>query len=103
MNTDASVKRWKDEKRPIVNENDRADVVDALEFVDYVVLFDETNADNLVGKVKPDVYVKGGNYTIETLPEADTLKQYGGRAEFINMVEGCSTTNIINKIKEIYK
>ena len=103
LNTDASVKRWKDEKRPIVNENDRAALIDALEFVDYVVLFDETNADNLVGKVKPDVYVKGGNYTIETLPEADTLKQYGGRAEFINMVEGCSTTNIINKIKEIYK
>lgn len=58
LNTDASVKRWKDEKRPIVNENDRAAVIDALEFVDYVVLFDETNADNLVGKVKPDVYVK---------------------------------------------
>ena len=102
LNTDASVKRWKDTKRPIIPEGERAAVLDALKPVDYVVLFDETNAEKLLEKVMPDVYVKGGDYTLETLPEAKTLKRCGGHAEFINLVDGCSTTKIIKKIKEIY-
>lgn len=102
LNTDASVKRWKDTKRPIIPEDERAAVLDALKPVDYVVLFDETNAEKLLEKVMPDVYVKGGDYTLETLPEAKTLKRCGGHAEFINLVDGCSTTKIIKKIKEIY-
>lgn len=102
LNTDASVKRWKDTKRPIIPEEERAAVLDALKPVDYVVLFDETNAEKLLEKVMPDVYVKGGDYTLETLPEAKTLKRCGGHAEFINLVDGCSTTKIIKKIKEIY-
>ncbi|WP_196594384.1 D-glycero-beta-D-manno-heptose 1-phosphate adenylyltransferase [Pectinatus sottacetonis] len=102
LNTDASVKRWKSKNRPIVGEENRALVIDSLKFVDYVVLFNETTAEDLVEKIKPAVYVKGGDYTLSTLPEAHILQSYGGRAEFINMVEGCSTTSIINKIKNIY-
>lgn len=102
LNTDASIKRWKDKNRPIIPEEERAAVLDALKPVDYVVLFDETNAEKLLEKVMPDVYVKGGDYTLETLPEAKTLKRCGGHAEFINLVDGCSTTKIIKKIKEIY-
>lgn len=62
----------------------------------------ETTADKLISKVKPDIYVKGGDYTEESLPETATVKKYGGKIKFIKVVEGCSTTNIIQRILEIY-
>jgi rfaE bifunctional protein nucleotidyltransferase chain/domain len=101
LNTDASVRCLKGENRPINNELDRAEVVGALKSVDYVVLFDEPTAEALIGKVKPAVYVKGGDYTIATLPEAKTVQANGGRIEFVNLVEGRSTTNVIEKIKAV--
>ncbi len=100
LNTDASVRRLKGPERPINSELDRAEVVSGLRSVDYVVLFDEPTAEELIRKVRPDVYVKGGDYTLETLPEAKIVQQYGGCVEFIRMVEGRSTTNVIEKIKK---
>lgn len=102
INSDASVKQYKSDKRPIISEGQRAMLVDNLKAVDYVVIFSETTADNLIEKVKPDFYVKGGDYTEETLPERETVKKYGGKIKFIKMTQGCSTTNIINKILDIY-
>ncbi len=99
MNTDASVRRIKGPERPINSEEDRAEVADALKAVDYVVLFDEPTAEQVIGKVRPDIYVKGGDYTLETLPEAKIVQSYGGRVEFIALVAGRSTTNVIEKIK----
>lgn len=99
LNTDASVRGNKGPSRPINNELNRAKVAGALQAVDYVVLFGEKTAENLIAKVKPDVYVKGGDYTLATLPEAKIVQSYGGRVEFIQMVAGCSTTNVIKKIK----
>lgn len=99
LNTDASVRRIKGPERPINSEEDRAEVADALKAVDYVVLFDEPTAEQVIGKVRPDVYVKGGDYTLETLPEAKIVQSYGGRVEFIALVAGRSTTNVIEKIK----
>ena len=99
LNTDASVRRLKGPERPINNELDRAKVVGALKSVDYVVLFGEQTAEAVIAEVKPDVYVKGGDYTLDTLPEAKIVQSYGGKVAFIDMVEGRSTTNIINKIK----
>lgn len=100
LNTDQSVQQIKGPQRPLNNELDRAEVVGALKSVDAVVLFGEQTAEVLIAKVlKPDVYVKGGDYTLDTLPEAKIVQAYGGRVEFINMVEGRSTTNIIEKIK----
>ena len=98
LNTDASVKSLKGNDRPINNENDRAEVLLALKAVDNVVLFGEKTAEELIAQVKPDVYIKGGDYTLDTLPEAKIVQSYGGRVEFIPMVAGRSTTNIINKI-----
>ena len=98
LNTDASVKRLKGNDRPINNEADRAEVLLALKSVDYVVLFGEQTAEALIAEVKPDIYVKGGDYTLETLPEAKIVQSYGGHVEFIPMVAGRSTTNVINKI-----
>lgn len=99
LNTDASVRGNKGPSRPINNELNRAKVAGALQAVDYVVLFGEKTAENLIAKVKPDVYVKGGDYTLATLPEAQIVQSYGGRVEFIQMVAGCSTTNVIKKIQ----
>ena len=100
LNTDASVRSNKGPSRPINSELDRAKVVGALRAVDYVVLFGEQTAEALIAKVKPDVYVKGGDYTLDTLPEAKIVQSYGGHVEFVQMVAGRSTTNIIDKISQ---
>ena len=99
LNSDKSVKSIKGPTRPINNENDRAEILCALNCVDYVVMFDEDSPRNLLDEIKPDVYTKGADYTMETLPEADIMKKNGTRVEFISFVEGKSTTNIINKMK----
>ncbi len=99
LNTDESVRRLKGPERPVNNELDRAKVVGALKAVDYVVFFGEQTAEAVISEVKPDVYVKGGDYTLETLPEAGIVQSYGGKVAFIDMLEGRSTTNIIKKIK----
>ncbi len=101
LNTDASVRGNKGSSRPINSELDRAEVVGALKSVDYVVLFGEKTAETIIAKVRPDVYVKGGDYTLETLPEAKIVQNYGGRVEFVQMVAGRSTTNVIKKIERM--
>ncbi len=99
LNSDASVRRLKGNGRPINTEDDRAEVLDALRAVDAVTIFDEPTAEALIEIVRPDVYVKGGDYTLETLPEAKIVKEYGGRVEFVPLVEGRSTTNVIERIR----
>lgn len=100
LNSDKSVKSIKGPSRPVNNEMDRAEILSALRCVDYVVLFDEDSPRNLLDEMKPDVYTKGADYTMETLPEADIMKKNGTRVEFIDFVEGKSTTNTIEKMKE---
>ena len=99
LNSDSSIKKIKGESRPINNEQDRTEVLSALENVNYIIVFNETTPVKLLDKIKPDIYTKGADYTIETLPEADTVIKNGGRVEFIKLVEGKSTTKIIVKIK----
>ena len=99
LNSDASVRRLKGNGRPINTEDDRAEVLDALRAVDAVTIFGEPTAEALIEIVRPDVYVKGGDYTLETLPEAKIVKEYGGRVEFVPFVEGRSTTNVIERIR----
>ncbi len=99
LNSDASVRRLKGPSRPVNPEEDRAEVLGALRAVDAVTIFDEPTAAELIALVKPQVYVKGGDYTLDTLPEAKIVQQYGGRVAFIDLVAGRSTTHIIEKIK----
>lgn len=99
LNTDSSVKMLKGENRPINNENDRAEVLLGLKAVDYVVMFGERTAENLVSEIRPDIYVKGGDYTIDKIPEAKIVQSYGGRVELVKFVDGHSTTNILQKLK----
>ena len=75
----------------------------ALAAVDYVVIFSEPTAAALLKKVRPAIYVKGGDYTLESLPEAVVLAEIGAEAAFITMVEGRSTTNVIARIKACEK
>ncbi len=99
LNSDKSVRSIKGPSRPINNENDRAEILCALSCVDYVVLFDEDSPRNLLDEIKPDVYTKGADYTMETLPEADIMRKNGTRVEFIEFVAGKSTTATIEKMK----
>ena len=98
LNSDSSVKAIKGDLRPINNELDRAEILSSLSCVDYVVLFDESSPANLLERIKPDVYTKGADYTLETLPEREVVLRNNIKVEFIDFVQGKSTTNIINKI-----
>ncbi len=100
LNSDKSVRSIKGPTRPVNTELDRAEVLCALSCVDYVVLFDEDSPRDLLDEIKPDVYTKGADYTMETLPEADIMKKNGTKVEFITFVEGKSTTNTIEKMKQ---
>ncbi len=100
LNSDKSVRSIKGPTRPINCEEDRAEILSALKCVDYVVLFDEDSPRNLLDEMKPDVYTKGADYTLATLPEADIMRKNNTRVEFIEFVEGKSTTNIINKMNK---
>jgi len=100
LNSDKSVKLNKGESRPINNESDRAEILTSLSCVDYVVLFEEKSPAELLEKIKPDIYTKGADYTLETLPEREIVNRNNIKVEFIDFVEGKSTTGIINKINK---
>ena len=97
LNSDKSVKLIKGNGRPVNNENDRAEILSALSCVDYVVLFEGESPRELLDKIRPDIYTKGADYTLETLPERDTVIKNNIKTVFIEYIEGKSTTDIINK------
>lgn len=97
LNSDKSVKMIKGEDRPINSEQDRAEILNALSCVDYVVLFEERSPANLLEAIKPDIYTKGADYTLETLPEREIVIRNNIKVEFIDFVAGKSTTNVIKK------
>lgn len=95
LNSDDSVRRLKGPQRPVNNEQDRAVVLGALECIDYIVIFEEDTPLNLIKNVMPDILVKGGDYKAEDV----VGKEYAGKVEIIDFVEGYSTTSTINKLK----
>lgn len=98
LNSDGSVRRLKGESRPINGEKERAFVLAALEFVDYIVVFEEDTPEKLIETVKPDVLIKGGDYQIENIVGADFVMQNGGTVTTIPFVEGFSSTRIIEQL-----
>ena len=104
LNGDRSVLELKGGGRPINNERDRAEVLAALACVDYVIIFDEPTAERLVEALRPEVYVKGGDYAAgdKPLPEAKVVERYGGRVVLLPYESGKSTTAIINDILQRY-
>lgn len=101
LNTDESVRRLKGPERPINSEQDRATVLAALRSVDHVVLFSDDTPLGLIESIVPDVLVKGGDYTRETIVGADVVERHGGIVHTIPLVEGRSTTNIINRARTV--
>ncbi len=98
LNSDSSVSALKGPTRPVNSEDDRAEVIAGLQAVDYVVIFGDATAERLVAMIKPDIYVKGGDYTVDKLPEAQVAAAYGGKTVLIPEVPGRSSSNIIKKI-----
>ena len=102
LNSDVSVRSIKGEKRPIVTQDQRAEVLASLEFVDYVVFFDEPEPLLLIEMLKPDVLVKGEDWTEENIVGSDFVKSKGGKVVRIKFVDETSTSGIIEKIVERY-
>ena len=100
LNSDSSVKELKGDKRPILDENDRSMIISALEAVDYVLIFDDKRVTSILKELKPDVFVKGGDYTLDTLDQEErkVVEGYGGKIELIRPVKDRSTTNIVERI-----
>ncbi|MEA3499949.1 MAG: D-glycero-beta-D-manno-heptose 1-phosphate adenylyltransferase [Candidatus Marinimicrobia bacterium] len=100
LNTDSSVKKLKGANRPLQDEQDRALILAGLKAVDLVVLFDEDTPLEIITFLKPDILVKGSDYTIDNIVGAKEIVQWGGKVETIEFVNGKSTSSIIKKIEQ---
>lgn len=99
INSDASVRASKGPTRPILPQADRAELVAALRAVDYVVIFDEPTVAPLLELLKPDVHCKGTDYTVDTVPERETVKAYGGRIAIVGDPKDHSTTDLLSRLQ----
>jgi D-beta-D-heptose 7-phosphate kinase/D-beta-D-heptose 1-phosphate adenosyltransferase len=99
LNTDSSVQRIKGPTRPVQNQAARAEILAALSCVDLVTFFDEETPEKLIQNVRPDILVKGGDYTIESIVGAPFVQSYGGVVRVLQFVDGFSTSSIIAKLK----
>ena len=98
INDDQSVQTLKGPGRPILSAADRAELVSALRSVDYVMIFSELDVNQLLRVLRPDVHCKGTDYTIETVPERDTVRRYGGRTAIVGDPKDHSTRDLIARI-----
>ena len=103
LNSDSSVRSIKGPMRPIVPEAERAEVVAALDSVDYVTVFDELTPLELIEFLRPDVIVKGGDWAEKDIVGAETVRKWGGRVAIMPEIEGATTTNIIDKVLQVYR
>jgi D-glycero-beta-D-manno-heptose 1-phosphate adenylyltransferase len=99
INSDASIRALKGPSRPALPESDRAELVAALRAVDYVVVFDEPTVAPLLELLKPDVHCKGTDYTVDTVPERETVLGYGGRIAIVGDPKDHSTTDLLSRLK----
>ncbi|MCF8378492.1 MAG: D-glycero-beta-D-manno-heptose 1-phosphate adenylyltransferase [Bacteroidales bacterium] len=99
LNSDLSVRRLKGEGRPVQDEDSRALILASMEFVDYVILFQEDTPYELINLIQPDVLIKGGDYKPEEIVGYDLVTKKGGEVYCLNFVDGYSSTKIINKLK----
>ena len=101
LNSDKSVRKLKGNSRPIISENDRAEMLSHLESVNFVIIFDEETPLNLIKKINPDILVKGGDWTIDQIVGSDIVIKNGGEVKSLSFIDGISTTKIIEKIKNM--
>ncbi|HET9499517.1 MAG TPA: D-glycero-beta-D-manno-heptose 1-phosphate adenylyltransferase [Marmoricola sp.] len=101
LNSDASVRRLKGPSRPLVDQADRRRVLQSLSCVDAVVVFDEDSPDRVLGELRPDIWVKGGDYSAEQLPEREVLAQWGGQAVTVPYLSGRSTSHLVETARSL--
>ena len=102
LNSDVSVRKIKGDKRPIVPQAERAEVLYSVRFVDYVIIFNEPDPYNTIAAVKPDILVKGGDWSIDNIVGRDIVESYGGKVQTIPFIEGASSSRIIEDIMKKY-
>lgn len=100
INSDEQVKKLKGENRPFINETERAEIVSALSFVDFVTIFDEPTVTELIRAVRPDFHAKGTDYTTETVPEREIVKEYGGQTAIVGDPKDHSSSDLIQTVAE---
>ena len=98
INSDAQVRRLKGENRPFTPENERAETIAALRFVDFVTIFDEPTVEELIRAIRPDFHAKGTDYTAETVPERDVVRACGGQVAIVGDPKNHSSTELIGKV-----
>jgi len=103
LNSDASVRKIKEKNRPIKTQKERAAILSALEFVDYITIFDAPTPEKLIRAITPDVLVKGGDWRKKNIVGSDHVKTAGGHVVTVPFVKGFSTSGIISKIKKLTK
>lgn len=103
LNSDSSIQRIKGPKRPVVNQNERAFIIDNLKCVDFVLFFDEDTPGNIISKIIPDVLVKGADWSIDKIIGRDVVEKNGGEVKTIEFINFQSTSKIIETIIERYK
>ena len=99
INSDSSINKIKGNSRPIIDEYSRAILISSFFFIDAIIIFSEETPINLINILKPDILVKGSDYTIENIVGSNEVKENGGQVILVPLLSGFSSTNIINKIK----
>ncbi len=102
LNSDSSVKKIKGKKRPLLRERERAEILSAISYIDYIVIFRETTPLRLIKKIKPDILTKGSDWKENKIVGAEFVKKYGGRVIRIRIKKGYSTSKLIRKIRNLY-
>jgi rfaE bifunctional protein nucleotidyltransferase chain/domain len=98
LNSDSSVRKLKGKGRPLLNQEERAEIIASFSFVDYITLFEEPNVVKILLALEPDIHAKGSDYTKETVPEKDTVKGYGGKIAITGGPKVRSTSQLLEKI-----
>jgi rfaE bifunctional protein nucleotidyltransferase chain/domain len=98
LNSDSSVRKLKGKGRPLLNQEERAEIIASFSFVDYIILFEEPNVVKVLLALEPDIHAKGSDYTKETVPEKDTVKEYGGKIAITGGPKVRSTSRLLEKI-----
>jgi D-glycero-beta-D-manno-heptose 1-phosphate adenylyltransferase len=98
INSDKQVRKLKGKSRPYMPENERAEMISALRFVDFVTIFDEPTVEELIRAVRPDFHAKGTDYTTETVPEREIVKEYGGQTAIVGDPKDHSSTDLIKLV-----
>ncbi len=100
INSDEQVRKLKGENRPFMPEDERAEIISALRFVDFVTIFDESTVAELIRAVRPDFHAKGTDYTVDSVPEREIVKEYGGQTAIVGDPKDHSSTDLIQKVSK---